>query len=150
MKKFLLSFFLIIIILNLIFLANLQHAKAIDLPGLDETAEGTGHKAISDQLGDTPGQIIGKFIQIFLSFLGVIFLFLMIYGGYIWMIARGNEQEVNKAQNIIRNAIIGLVVVLAAYAVTLYVSSFVNPGQSCNPPCDLVMDEHDEWICNCP
>ena len=53
--------------------------------------------------------------------MGVVFLILMIYGGYLWMLARGNEQEVEKAKNIIQNALIGLVIVLAAYAITALV-----------------------------
>lgn len=60
-------------------------------------------------------------ITIALTFIGVIFLVLAIYGGYIWMIARGNEQEVEKAKQIIQNSIIGLIVVLAAYAASWYI-----------------------------
>ena len=40
------------------------------------------------------------------------------------MMARGNEQEVEKAKSLIRNAIIGLVIVLAAYAITLLMKPF--------------------------
>jgi len=65
--------------------------------------------------------MISLIITTALSFIGVIFLILAIYGGYIWMLARGNEQEVEKAKQIIQNAIIGLVVVLAAYAISWYV-----------------------------
>lgn len=65
--------------------------------------------------------IIGLIITTALTFVGVIFLALTLYGGYIWMIARGNEQEVERAKNIIINSIIGLVVVIAAYAISWYV-----------------------------
>ena len=43
-------------------------------------------------------QLIGIIIKTALSFIGVIFLALLIYGGYTWMIARGNEQSVEKAK----------------------------------------------------
>jgi hypothetical protein len=50
------------------------------------------------------------------------------------MIARGNEQEVTKAKNIIIYAVIGLVVVLSAYAITTIISnlwsSYQNPTVS--------------------
>lgn len=69
----------------------------------------------------TADSFISQVITIALSFIGVLFLLLAIYGGYIWMLARGNEQEVEKAKQIIQNAIIGLVVVLAAYAISWYV-----------------------------
>lgn len=65
--------------------------------------------------------IVSKVISAVLSLLGVIFLILMIYGGFIWMMARGNESEVEKAQGIIRAAIFGLVIILAAYALTYFV-----------------------------
>ncbi|MBI4812330.1 hypothetical protein HY798_02705 [Candidatus Falkowbacteria bacterium] len=45
----------------------------------------------------------------------------MIYGGYTWMTASGNEQQVEKAKGIIKNAVIGLIVVLAAYVVTAFI-----------------------------
>ena len=64
---------------------------------------------------------IGTMINIALSFLGVIFLLLTIYGGYTWMMASGNEQTVAKAKGIIFNAIIGLLVVLAAYTITNFI-----------------------------
>ena len=62
-------------------------------------------------------QKIGKVLNIATVFLGVVFLGLMIYAGYLWMLARGNEQDIEKAKNIIIYAVIGLVVVLAAYAI---------------------------------
>lgn len=65
--------------------------------------------------------MISLAITTILTFVGVIFLVLAIYGGYTWMIARGNEQEVEKAKQIIQNAVIGLVVVLAAYAISWFI-----------------------------
>ena len=63
-------------------------------------------------------QKIGKVLNIATVFLGVVFLGLMIYAGYLWMLARGNEQEVEKAKNIIIYTVIGLVAVLGAYSIT--------------------------------
>ncbi|MBU0722586.1 pilin [Patescibacteria group bacterium] len=68
-----------------------------------------------------PEGMISLIITTALSFIGVIFLLLAIYGGYTWMIARGNEQEVEKAKNILTAAVIGLIVVIAAYAVSWYI-----------------------------
>lgn len=92
--------------------------------GLNATAEQTGH--LSARLKATPVEIIGKVIGYILSFLGVIFLILMIYAGYLWMLARGNEQEVERAKNLIRDAIIGLIIVLAAYAITYFLGDTIN------------------------
>ena len=64
--------------------------------------------------------IAGGIIKIFLSLLGVIFVILMLYGGYLWMMARGNQEQVTKAKELITSAVIGLVIVIAAYAVTYF------------------------------
>ena len=45
----------------------------------------------------------------------------MIYGGYIWMMARDNEQEVTRAKNLITAAVIGVVVIVLAYAISFFV-----------------------------
>jgi len=64
---------------------------------------------------------IGKAVGVGLSFIGVLFLILIIYGGFTWMLARGNQQDAQKAKDIIEAAAIGLIIVLAAYAITAYV-----------------------------
>ncbi|MCK4554677.1 hypothetical protein KAU19_07015 [Candidatus Parcubacteria bacterium] len=86
---------------------------------IDQAAgeEGAGY----DTEGDEVEIIIATIIQTALSFLGVIFLMLMIYGGYLWMTARGNEEQTTKAKNTITAAIIGIVIVLSAYAISYFV-----------------------------
>ncbi len=69
--------------------------------------------------------IIARVIQIVLSFLGITFIILMITAGFRWMTAQGNEELVTQAQDTIRAAIIGLIVVLAAYAITYFVFKYV-------------------------
>lgn len=64
---------------------------------------------------------VGFIIEYVLSFLGVIFLCLLIYGGFIWMQARGDSEMVTKAKETIINAAIGLAIVLGAYAITAWV-----------------------------
>lgn len=66
-------------------------------------------------------KIIGKVVGSLLAFLGIAFLLLMIYGGFLWMFSRGNEQEVEKAKNLIQAAIIGLLIIVSAYAITAFV-----------------------------
>lgn len=51
------------------------------------------------------------------SFLGIIFLVLIIYAGFIWFMARGNEEEVTKAQTILKRAVIGLIIVLLSVSI---------------------------------
>ncbi|MCX6796067.1 MAG: hypothetical protein NTW06_01055 [Candidatus Falkowbacteria bacterium] len=69
---------------------------------------------------------IGKVIGVALSFIGVLFLLLMIYGGFTWMLARGNPQDVTKAKDLFEAAIIGLIIVMAAYAITAYIGNILT------------------------
>ena len=116
-KIFIAEFFLFVFIFNInVCLAsglpdNLN--RAFNIP-LFNAAENAGYNI--NQTG--PESMISKVITTALEFVGVIFLVLAIYGGYIWMIARGNEEEVTKAKNILTAAVIGLVVVIAAYAIS--------------------------------
>ncbi|MFA4831113.1 MAG: hypothetical protein WC862_03520 [Patescibacteria group bacterium] len=72
---------------------------------------------------DNIGSIAGRAINIALTLLGLVFLILMVYAGYLWMIARGEEEKVKKAQKIIIDSLIGLVIVISAYAITFLVMS---------------------------
>jgi len=60
-------------------------------------------------------------ISIALSLLGVIFIVLLVTGGYGWMMAGGNEEDMKKAKDRIRTAIIGLLIVLIAYSLTWFI-----------------------------
>ena len=61
-----------------------------------------------------------KIIQWALGFLGLIFLLLIIFAGFKWMTSGGNEEEVKKAQALMKNAVIGLIIILAAWSLTYY------------------------------
>ncbi len=65
--------------------------------------------------------LIAIIIRTALSLLGVIFLALLVYGGYLWMTDKGNEDQVKRARNLISAAVIGLIIVLSAYAISIFV-----------------------------
>ena len=64
---------------------------------------------------------LGSVVKLLMSFSGIIFMSLMVYAGFLWMTARGEEAKVDKAQGIIKASIIGLVIVVAAYSITFYI-----------------------------
>ncbi len=66
-------------------------------------------------------QRVASIIAIALSFLGVIFLILMIWAGFGWMTAAGDEEKITKSKETIRSAIIGLIIVIAAYALSVFI-----------------------------
>ncbi|MDO8622324.1 MAG: hypothetical protein Q7R80_03785 [bacterium] len=74
--------------------------------------------------------IIGNIIYAALSLTGIIFVLLTIYGGFIWMQARGNEEDVTKAKKIIESAIIGIIIAALAFAITSFVITRITDAQS--------------------
>ncbi len=65
--------------------------------------------------------IVGTVIAVFTSLLGIVFLGLFLYAGTMWMIAAGDESKISKAKDTMRRAIIGLIIVVAAYAISQFV-----------------------------
>lgn len=75
-------------------------------------------------------QIIGQIINIILGFLGIVLLLLVLYAGFLWMTAGGDDGQVKKARQYISNAIVGLIIVVAAFAISNFVlGSLVNVTQ---------------------
>lgn len=72
--------------------------------------------------GDLP-TAIATVIRTVLALVGTIFLALTIYAGMLWMTAQGEEEKAKKARDIISMAVIGLVIVMSAYAITYFVTS---------------------------
>jgi hypothetical protein len=66
-------------------------------------------------------QIIGTVIRVALSFLGAIFIALIIMAGYRWMTASGNEEDIKKAKGTIKQAVIGLCLTLFSYAIWVFI-----------------------------
>lgn|SRR3989344_2396701 len=99
-----------------------QSAENVDdvIGDLKDTAEQSGI-IVDNKQPPTLYQTIGKFINLFLAFLGVVFLIIIIYAGFVWMMAKGNQEEVNRAIDWMKNAFIGIIIVLAAYLLTNYV-----------------------------
>ena len=64
---------------------------------------------------------IAEVIKIVLSFLGVIFIILIIYAGFMWMTSAGNEEKITKAKKTMVAAVIGVAIILLAYAITTFV-----------------------------
>ena len=90
----------------------------------------------------------GRIIKALLGISGLAFFVLMIYGGFLWMTARGSEEQVTKAKNTIIAAIIGLVVVVSAYAITNFIAVRLIEGQR-NENLDLGPDRLGEEVLGC-
>ena len=88
---------------------------------------GTGAGYSTAGNGDAIFTYVGLIINVALSLLGIIFLVLIVYGGYVWLTAGGDESKIEKAKQTFGRAIVGLIIVLCAFAI----ANFVVPAIYC-------------------
>lgn len=62
--------------------------------------------------------VIALIIQFNLGALGMIVTIRMVMAGFAWMSAAGDEKKITAARDTIKNSLIGLIIVIAAYAIT--------------------------------
>jgi len=67
--------------------------------------------------------MIGGVIKVVMGFLGVIAVLIILWGGFVWMTAMGEPDKIEKAKNMIKAGVIGLVIIFASYAIANFVMS---------------------------
>ncbi|MFA6306520.1 MAG: hypothetical protein WCV70_01345 [Patescibacteria group bacterium] len=103
----------------IIVLPQLVLAENAALGKLQEVGATKGPYQVAGEFGLSVA--IGTIISSALALVGSIFLILMIYAGYNWMTARGEEEKVSKAKDTINRAIIGIIIVVGAYAIWRFI-----------------------------
>lgn len=89
-----------------------------------DSASGTGSGYDTSKNLDS---VFGNIIALILSVLGIVFIIFIIYAGYLWMTASGNEEKTSKSKQIIKQSIIGLIVVVGAYAIAYFLLRIFSP-----------------------
>lgn len=69
------------------------------------------------------GNIVGNYVTVFLGFVGTIAFVVFLYGGFLWLTARGNDDQVADAKKYLFNGTIGIVVIVFAYAAAYFITS---------------------------
>lgn len=92
-------------------------AQAQDSFGLEQAGRATGLG------GDDIRLIVARVIRIFLSLLGIIALVINLYAGYLIMTAGGNEEKITTGKRWLVNGVIGLAIILSAFAITQFIIS---------------------------
>ncbi len=64
---------------------------------------------------------IAQIIRVVLGFLGVVAVFIILLGGFKWMTSGGTDDKVRDAKKLMIAGVVGLVIVLAAYAIAAFV-----------------------------
>ncbi len=88
---------------------------------------------------------IAKVIRVMLGLVGIIAIIIIIYAGFLWMTSAGNEEQISKAKSILRNAVIGLIIIFSAFSIVSFIigmltGEFGQPGPGgpgpLPPPCE--------------
>lgn len=116
-----LSIISILILGNIGISAPVVAATSTLLTNIDKVAVGDKDGGPYKTGVTDPALIIGKIIKIVVGLIGVILLVLIVYAGYLWMTAGGNEEQLKQAKGILVNSIIGVIIVLMAYIITYFV-----------------------------
>lgn len=74
-----------------------------------------------DATTNTLPELIGNIIAVLLSVLGIIFVVLVVYAGFLYLTAAGDDTKVKKAKTLLTQSIIGLIIIVAAYAIAAFV-----------------------------
>ena len=75
------------------------------------------------RIGTSLPVIIGNLVKVFIGALGIIFLLLTVYAGYLYLTAQGDEDKVKHAKETLQRGVIGLLIIMAAYAISSFVLS---------------------------
>ncbi|NTU99112.1 hypothetical protein HGA64_03855 [Candidatus Falkowbacteria bacterium] len=138
-KKVLVSAYLLSL-LALFGSINIAHAgllNTVKQGGLDNIGS-----TAYNQTGDPSDirVIVGRLINVFLGFLGIIFVVLVVFAGYEWMTSGGDSGKIGTAKKRLAAGIIGLLIVLASYGISAYVTACVW---------NLSTDSSNPWVV-CP
>lgn len=75
-------------------------------------------------------QLIFSTLRYIMGFLGVVAVVVIILGGFMWMTAAGNEEKVAKAKKVLVQGIIGLAIVMLAFAIATFVMQMIRTSPS--------------------
>ena len=131
-KIILFSFIFTAIFGAILFTPNSASASEV-IQGLENVVPTGGDESPNLKKITSFPKLAGQVLGVILSMVGVLFFGLMLYGGILWMTARGNEQQTDKALSTIKSAIIGLIIVLSSYILVEFVINAVGTNPASSP-----------------
>jgi TRAP-type C4-dicarboxylate transport system permease small subunit len=102
------------------------------LAGATDELTSVGTAIGTDATTNSLPELIGSLIAVLLSVLGIIFVVLVVYAGFLYLTAAGDDEKVKKAKKLLNQSVIGLVIIIAAYAIADYVISALTTAATTN------------------
>lgn len=109
---------------GLIFVCLLTIFSLLVVPQLANAQLNVGLDTVSEniELGTQDIRVtVAKIINVAMGLLGIVAVVIILLGGFKWMTAGGNDENVKQAKKLIVSGIIGLVIILTAYAIAQFV-----------------------------
>ncbi len=79
--------------------------------------------AASGLTAEDPKIIIARIIRVVIGVLGILSVLIVLYGGFTWMTAAGNEEKLERAKKILIRGVIGLAIILLSFAIASFILS---------------------------
>lgn len=112
-----------------------------------QTDSFAGEQGVNAGRAADPRLIVARVIQYGLSTMGMIFLGYIVFAGYLFLTAAGNDDQVTKAKKIMQNSILGIIITLSAYSITAFITRWeqqrLSPGRN-----EFIQTEDDFNSCN--
>lgn len=101
--------------------AQTDSSVEVKIDNLLDTAGQTGF-GYNTTNAPSVGKVIGNIITAILGFTGTIAFLVFLYGGFLWLTARGNEDQVADAKKYLTNGTIGIIVIVLAYSASYFIT----------------------------
>ncbi len=101
---------------------------ALSMPAFAQLNETNVGVPYAENLGlgnKDPRDMAVSIIQVILGFLAIIVVLLILYGGFVWMTAGGNEDKIASGKKIITAGVVGLIIILAAWGIARFVVTVI-------------------------
>lgn len=155
-RKIQLGLVVVCALIGVAFFGGLYGATEVFAQGTDFGLSTTSEFAQTTELASTDIRIIiARIINVFLGILGIIAVGFILYAGFLWMTAGGDEAKIASAKKTIINSVIGLIIILSSFAITQFIinrlSEATGTGRRIPRECANLEYGTEQWeLCRGP
>ncbi len=107
--------------LAVLFVGMMCFAPMLATPANAQPDFGNSYASNTNLGEEDPRSLLTNLVNLAMTFLAIIAVIVILIGGFKWMTAAGNEDKVSEAKKIVVGGVIGLVIILAAWAIASFV-----------------------------
>jgi len=78
-------------------------------------------------------QTFGRIAQLILGLTGSMALLMFVYGGFLLVTSAGSQEKVTKGKTVMTNAVIGIIIIMAAWSITAFILDNLASAVSTGP-----------------